>query len=164
MNGIKLYLDKESLQYLMERNPGLEMELANCAKNWLKTKMLRPADSADLHNFVITHNKATADTIKKNMEDIRKSAFTQEIKDEIKNKAIEQYRDEVQLLITAGLGIDDKDDKLRLQKVSDYVEYEVRRKIVEILNNKKLVDIVTDTVSAKLGDLLRSSLSSTISM
>jgi regulator of replication initiation timing len=104
MQGTKLYLDKEALEYLIQRNPNLEIELQQCAKNWARKTIIKPLNSEESKKLY----EQMAGQLQKEMREMFKASFNNGnswngLKDEVKKEMYLMLCDELRKMIPTAI-------------------------------------------------------------
>lgn len=126
----KIYLDRESLQLLLEKNPELEVAFTQCAENWIKDHILPPSNLADVQKTVNKQNKLIIDEVETRFN---------ELKNWTSWKLDDKFKQDIK-------------DKINVS-LNTHIMAQVELKINDVINNE--LNITRDSVSNIINELIK---------
>lgn len=157
MQGTKLYLDKEALQYLIERNPSLEIELQQCAKNWARKTIIKPLNSEESKKMYAN----MAGQLQNEMREMFKASFNNGntwngLKNEIKQEMYLMLCDEVRkLLPTAISSVTGIPSKEKISITIEAIWKDATDRMIEKVDAIDVAKIAEQVTQAKVDSLFK---------
>jgi hypothetical protein len=157
----KIYLDRESLQLLLERNPELEVAFTQCAENWIKKHELRPLELEPVRKIIKEKTKEVQEEINKQYDKLTgwstcyiDSTLKDEIKEKVKRTLDLHIKRCIELRISEIVNEELNITTDTVNNLIDKLTFYAKSNLDKYLSEEMVKNMLAEVLKEKFGSLL----------